>query len=131
MSLPIELMSWIGGLAAALTSLSCIPQVRKAWPRGSTKDVSLKMLVALTTGLVLWVVNGLLQKDWILVLANSVGAALAATVLCCKIRPAPSNQIMLAPGILKHLPQPERIKGGYALLVVIEVNKHVATLLLP
>jgi MtN3 and saliva related transmembrane protein len=82
----MDLMSWAGGLAAALTSLSYIPQVRKVWPRGSTKDVSLKMLIALTSGLALWVVYGLLQKDWILVLANSVGAALAAIVLCCKIR---------------------------------------------
>jgi MtN3 and saliva related transmembrane protein len=88
LNLPVDLMSWTGGLAAALTSLSYIPQVRKAWPRGSTKDVSLKMLIALTSGLVLWVVYGLLQKDWILVLANSVGAGLAATVLCCKIRDA-------------------------------------------
>jgi MtN3 and saliva related transmembrane protein len=88
LNLPMDLISWTGGLAAALTSLAYIPQVRKAWPRGSTKDVSLKMLVALTSGLILWVVYGLLQKDWILVLANSVGTALAATVLCCKIRDA-------------------------------------------
>jgi MtN3 and saliva related transmembrane protein len=33
-----------------LTSLSYIPQVRKAWQRGSTSDLSLKMLVALTAG---------------------------------------------------------------------------------
>ncbi len=39
---------WIGGLAALLTSLSYIPQVQKAWPRGSTKDLSVKMLAVLT-----------------------------------------------------------------------------------
>jgi MtN3 and saliva related transmembrane protein len=50
-----SLVPWIGVAAAVLTSLSYIPQVRKAWPRGSTADLSLTMLVVLTTGLLLWV----------------------------------------------------------------------------
>jgi MtN3 and saliva related transmembrane protein len=81
-----RLVPWIGIGAAVLTSLSYIPQVRKAWPRGSTADLSLKMLVALTTGLVLWVGYGLLKADWVIVAANSVGAALSASVLAFKIR---------------------------------------------
>ena len=48
-----NVIPWIGVCAAVLTSLSYIPQVRKAWQRGSTSDLSLKMLVALTAGLVL------------------------------------------------------------------------------
>ena len=47
------MIPWIGVCAAVLTSLSYIPQVRKAWPRGSTADLSLKMLIALTIGLAL------------------------------------------------------------------------------
>ncbi len=80
------ILPWIGALAALLTSLSYIPQVGKAWPRGSTGDLSLKMLVVLTTGLVLWVCYGLLREDWIIVLANTVGAVLSGTVLLCKLR---------------------------------------------
>jgi MtN3 and saliva related transmembrane protein len=86
-----SLVPWIGGLAALLTSLSYLPQVRKAWPRGSTKDLSLKMLGVLTTGLLLWVGYGLLKADWILVAANSVGAALTGTVLGCKLRDQPKG----------------------------------------
>ena len=78
-------MPWIGAFAV-LTSLSYIPQVQKAWPRGSTTDLSLKMLVVLTTGLVLWIGYGLLKGDWVIVVANSVGAALSASVLTFKIR---------------------------------------------
>lgn len=77
---------WIGVCAAALTSLSYIPQVRKAWPRGSTADLSLTMLVVLTTGLVLWIAYGLLKSDWVIVAANSVGAALSSSVLAFKVR---------------------------------------------
>lgn len=81
-----ELASYVGGIAAVLASLSYLPQVRKAWPRGSTQDLSLGMLAALTLGLSLWVVYGLLRYDWVVVGANAIGATLAAIVLGCKIR---------------------------------------------
>jgi MtN3 and saliva related transmembrane protein len=77
---------WIGICAAVLTSLSYIPQVRKAWPRGSTKDLSLHMLAVLTTGLLLWIGYGLLKSDWVIVAANGVGAILSGSVLVFKIR---------------------------------------------
>jgi len=38
-------MNWLGMAAAALTSLSYMPQVRKAAPPGSTDDLSLKTLL--------------------------------------------------------------------------------------
>ena len=80
------IIPWIGASAAVLTSLSYIPQLRKAWPRGSTADLSLKMLIALTTGLLLWIVYGLLKSDWVIVAANCVGASLSGSVLAFKIR---------------------------------------------
>jgi len=80
------IVPWIGVCAAVLTSLSYIPQVRKAWPRGSTKDLSLHMLAVLTTGLSLWVIYGFLKGDWVIIIANCVGAALSGSVLAFKIR---------------------------------------------
>ena len=70
---------YIGGIAA-LFGLA----VRKAWPRGATKDLSLGMLTAL--GLALWIVYGALRGDWMVVSANAIGATLAAVVLGCKLR---------------------------------------------
>ncbi len=81
-----QLLPFIGGTAAVLASLSYIPQVQKSLPRGSTDDVSLKMLIALTTGLLLWIAYGALRDDWIIVAANSVGAMLSGSVLACKLR---------------------------------------------
>ena len=81
-----KFIPWIGACAAVLTSLSYIPQVQKARTRGSTHDLSLKMLAVLTAGLLLWIGYGLLQGDWVIVAANSVGAALSASVLIFKIR---------------------------------------------
>ena len=80
------IIPWIGACAAVLTSLSYIPQVRKAWPRGSTADLSLKMLIALSSGLLLWIAYGLLKDDWAIVAANSIGAILSGCVLAFKIR---------------------------------------------
>lgn len=79
-------VSWLGLIAAALTSLSYWPQLMKALPRGATKDLSVKTLSILTLGLVCWIAYGAFQKDWIIVIANCVGAGLSATVLSCKLR---------------------------------------------
>ena len=78
--------SLLGFLAAALTSLSYIPQVRKALPRQSTGDLSLKMLLALFAGLSLWIVYGATIGNPIIIAANGVGAALVGFVLGCKVR---------------------------------------------
>jgi MtN3 and saliva related transmembrane protein len=76
----------LGMLAAALTSLSYLPQLQKAMPRNSTSDLSLKMLVALSAGLCLWIVYGVLKADCVIILANSIGATLSLAVLAFKIR---------------------------------------------
>ena len=78
--------TWIGIAAALLSALSNLPQVRKAWPRNSTHDLSLNTLVALSAGLTLWTIYGLLREDWVVALSNIVGAILTFIVLGCKIR---------------------------------------------
>jgi len=80
------MVALLGIVAAALTSLSYLPQARKALPRNSTEDISLAMLCVLLCGLCLWIIYGLMIGNWIVVLANGVGAALVALVLVCKMR---------------------------------------------
>jgi MtN3 and saliva related transmembrane protein len=82
----VNIISVLGFVAAALTSLSYIPQVQKALPKESTGDLSLKMLVALFIGLALWIVYGLVVEDMVIVIANCVGGALVGVVLWCKVR---------------------------------------------
>jgi MtN3 and saliva related transmembrane protein len=45
----------VGAIAALLSSLSYIPQVKKVWSGQPTDDLSSRALIALTSGLVLWV----------------------------------------------------------------------------
>lgn len=75
-------MTILGLGAATFTSLSYVPQVIKAFPRGATDNISLKMLVALLSGLLLWVFYGLLKTD----LINGVGSLLVGAVLAFKLR---------------------------------------------
>jgi MtN3 and saliva related transmembrane protein len=76
----------IGVIAAMLTSLSYIPQVKKVHAGQPTEDLSSRMLIALTSGLVLWVVYGVIKADWIIVAANIAGASLTGYVLCHKLQ---------------------------------------------
>jgi MtN3 and saliva related transmembrane protein len=76
----------IGMVAALLSSLSYIPQARKVWAGEPTHDLSLRTLMALTGGLTLWVIYGLLKLDWIIALSNTVGTSLTGFVLYRKLR---------------------------------------------
>jgi MtN3 and saliva related transmembrane protein len=67
------LVTSIGLVAAALTSLSYVPQVRKVLAGQSTDDLSLQALIALTAGLVLWAIYGLIKPDMVVLVANGVG----------------------------------------------------------
>lgn len=80
------LESLIGGFAAFCTSVSYIPQVRKAWATRETGDLSLRMLIILAAGLALWVVYGVMKRDWVIVVANVVSLALLANLLWFKWR---------------------------------------------
>jgi MtN3 and saliva related transmembrane protein len=81
-----SLTPWFGALAATHTSLSYLPTGAKdAAPRIYGRSL-LENPRDLTSGLLLWLVYGLLKQDWVLVVANAVGAALSASVVECKLR---------------------------------------------
>jgi MtN3 and saliva related transmembrane protein len=82
------LITIIGLLAAALTSLSYIPQVKKALPAGSTDDISFKTLAVLAAGLALWIGLGILKGDFVIIVANAVGLLFVAMLIGFKIRDA-------------------------------------------
>lgn len=92
--------TFIGVAAAMLSSLSYIPQVRKVWCGQPTEDLSSRTLIALTCGLVLWVVYGAIKPDWIIVVANAAGAVLTGYVLLHKLRERAADG-KVAPGTAK------------------------------
>ena len=76
----------IGLTAAALTTLSLLPQVWRSFKTRDTRGISLGMYVAYTVGIALWLVYGLLIHDLVVTLANAVTLFLAAIILMLKLR---------------------------------------------
>ncbi len=79
------LTTTIGLMAAFCTTVSYVPQVIKCWTTRETEDISLRMLVMLAAGLVFWVIYGILNGDWVIVLSNIVSLVLLANVLGFKL----------------------------------------------
>jgi MtN3 and saliva related transmembrane protein len=82
----ISLATVIGFVAAIFTTISYLPQLYKCWKTGSADDLSLKMFTVLAVGIALWVVYGVLQKDVVIIVANSVSLLLLANILYFKLR---------------------------------------------
>jgi len=76
----------LGYLAACLTTLSFAPQAWLVFRTRNVDGISLGMYSAMTSGVVLWLVYGLLIRSWPLVAANVVTLSLAGSILVMKIR---------------------------------------------
>jgi MtN3 and saliva related transmembrane protein len=66
----MNLIDWIGSVAAILTTASFVPQ---AWQTFRTRDVSgisLSMYSLFTTGVALWLVYGILMEAWPIILID-------------------------------------------------------------
>jgi len=81
----LSLNDAIGLTAAALTTLSFLPQ---AWLTLRTRDVSgisLGMYSAFTAGVAMWLLYGWRLGQWPIIVANAFTLALATTILSVKI----------------------------------------------
>ncbi|MBU0501632.1 MAG: SemiSWEET transporter [bacterium] len=76
----------IGSLAAALTTISFLPQVIKAYQTKQTKDLSLVMYVVLSTGLVFWLIYGFCLNSLPIILANSITLMMALFLVFLKLK---------------------------------------------
>jgi len=76
----------VGFAAAALTTLSFLPQVVKTWKTRSTKDISLAMFITFCAGVFLWMVYGIMIWSWPVIIANAAVLLLAGIILILKIK---------------------------------------------
>ncbi|WP_299114642.1 SemiSWEET transporter [uncultured Winogradskyella sp.] len=68
----IDYIEIIGLCAAFLTTASFLPQVYKTWKTKDVSGLSLPMLVMFFTGVVLWLIYGLLLNSPSLIMANGI-----------------------------------------------------------
>lgn len=76
----------IGSIAAMCTTVAFIPQVIQSWRTRDLSGISLPMYTIFTTGVALWLVYGLLNHDWPVIIANAVTVVLAGVVLLLKLQ---------------------------------------------
>ena len=76
----------IGFLAGALTTIAFVPQALKIYTTKSGKDVSARMLMIFSAGVVLWLIYGFMIGSLPVILSNVVTLILSATIIALKIR---------------------------------------------
>jgi MtN3 and saliva related transmembrane protein len=81
-----NLINIAGLLAAALTTISFLPQVIKIVKTKHTKDISLLMYIIFTAGVLLWLFYGILLKEPPIIIGNGITLILVMIVLIFKIR---------------------------------------------
>ncbi len=71
----------VGSAAALFTTFGFVPQIIKLLKTHKTDGISAAMIIQIASGLCLWVVYGIMKKDYVIILANSVGLLFAVITL--------------------------------------------------
>lgn len=82
----MSVTEWIGILAGICTTVAVVPQIVKAWKTKQVKDVSIGMFSVLILGIALWVVYGILQSDWPILVTNAISLGLNGIMMYLMIR---------------------------------------------
>ena len=75
----------LGYCAAALTTLSFVPQALLTLRTRNVAGISLGMYSAFTAGVALWLAYGLMLGEWPIVVANLLTLILASVILGLKV----------------------------------------------
>ena len=75
----------IGLAAGLLTTSAFVPQAVQSWRTCSARDVSLGLLVLMSTGNCLWLLYGALVGSWGLTIANGITLPLCLVILWVKV----------------------------------------------
>lgn len=76
----------LGLAAGTLTTAAFFPQLLQVLRTRSTHDISLTMYVVINTGILLWLVYGVLVGSLPVILANAVTVCISLTILVLKLR---------------------------------------------
>ncbi|NEP41057.1 MULTISPECIES: SemiSWEET transporter [unclassified Okeania] len=82
----MNLVTVLGLLAGSLTTISFLPQVIKTWRTRSTKDISLEMFAIFCSGVLIWIIYGILVKDVPVIFTNVATLTLASPILWFKLK---------------------------------------------
>lgn len=81
----LNLTDITGFLAGLLTTVAFVPQVIKTWRSGSADDISVWMFLLFSSGVLLWLIYGVIIGSVPVILANAITLLLAMLILILKI----------------------------------------------
>lgn len=76
----------LGLFAGACTTFSFVPQLIKILRSRSTSDISLWMYIVISSGILMWLIYGLLIADLPIIIANAIALFITITILTLKIK---------------------------------------------
>ncbi len=82
----MDLTTVIGILASIFTSSCLLPQLIKIIREKKAENISLGMLIAMLTGIALWIYYGFLKDDWIIIISNSFSLLINITTTLLSIK---------------------------------------------
>ncbi len=75
----------LGYIAATLTTSSFLPQAIHTIKTRDTQSLSLGMYSLFTSGVLCWLIYGIVIENQAIIIANAITFVLAASILACKI----------------------------------------------
>lgn len=81
-------MNWVdivGHFGSFLSSVTFLPQVYKTWKSRSAGDLSLVMMLIVTTSTIVWLIYGIALMLWPVIIANSIICALSILLIIFKL----------------------------------------------
>lgn len=82
----MNLITILGLVAGALTTIAFLPQMFQIWRTKSATDVSYVMLIIFMSGLFLWLIYGIILGALPIILANGVSLFFNLIILWLKIK---------------------------------------------
>jgi MtN3 and saliva related transmembrane protein len=76
----------VSAVAATLTTAAFVPQALHIIRYKDTRAISLHMYVAFATGVLLWMVFGLLICNWPIIVSNAITLGLALAIIAMKLK---------------------------------------------
>ena len=87
-----DMVDLIGVVAGTLTTIAFLPQLLKLYASKSGSDVSARMFLLFSTGVVLWLVYGTLIESAPVIIANMLTLVLSLAILALKVRYSRAQQ---------------------------------------
>ena len=82
----ISIITIVGLIAAAFTTIALFPQLIKVWKTKSTSDISIVMFTLYSSGVFLWFVYGVYIGDVPIMVANSLAFIQALVIVMFKMK---------------------------------------------